>query len=194
MHNLVLIIPLLILLSGFFLFGSRLKNFYSFRHIIPQDNIQLHQLITLLGEPADGPGLNLNTDYESLLLKIENNTFTARYLCHVCEVKHDIVGVIVMESDEGDLINASCHLCFLAVRPDHRLKGIAGTLLSRSINTARESGCKSITIKVCKPSQALNKLLQNFNFAHFQQERLIKTYPQHYILNLSEHSEEKYTP
>lgn len=184
------------LLSVFYVYGSKLKSFYSYRVITVQDIPDLIQSLSHFFT-AENVLFKWEEIFESLLIDKHSKDFTHQYMCHICEFKNEMVGMILLQSENinKDENSISWELRLLAVHPNHRLKGIATSLLTRCINTATDFGSDQISIELYKSSPASDKLLQTFNFTA-SQSLGVKTinYPQLFILNLVEHSEEKNAP
>jgi ribosomal protein S18 acetylase RimI-like enzyme len=169
MHSLFIVIPLLLLLLVFFLFGSRLKTFLNYREAHYHEWPQLKELgLTSYSTHKKMLESHHWQTMENNLMKDENwQHLVEKAIPFICEDNHTIVGMafLVPSGNAWDVFPAdTAYIRMVGVHPDHTGNGIAKKLTIMCIERARQNGEKTLMLHTSEFMDAARHIYEGLGF------------------------------
>lgn len=111
-----------------------------------------------ISEIAEIERLCFSSPWSENALLEELSNENAFFLC--AKIFGEVVGYI-----GTNIILDECYIANIAVKPQHRRKGIASLLIENAIETAKEKGCTFISLEARKSNSAAIALYEKFSFS-----------------------------
>lgn len=169
MHNLFIIIPLLILLTVFLIYSSKLKTYLNFRKASPTEGAVLKDLGLIsysehknVFEPQHWQTMESSLKNDEMWLKlIEIST------AFVCENNNTIVGMafLIPSGNSTDIYSSeTSYIRLVGVHPDYKGRGIAKKLTQMCIDEAKQTGEKMISLHTSEYMPAAQHIYKSLGF------------------------------